>query len=391
MDLTSNVIINIYSIALLSVILLHSLKNAEKQSLQYRLYIEMLLITMLLLVLDVFSRFDGRPDTIYLFINHIGNFMVFLLNPILPSLWLLYVHVHMFQKEEKTRRLLYPLSAILAVNAVLVVLTQFFGLYYNIDSDNIYHRGPLFLFPAFITITMILAAFVIIMGNLKKIEKRAAFSLLFFAVPPFLSIILQIAFYGISLMLNSVVLSLLILFLNIQNHSMHTDYLTGVNNRKKLDHYLKEKIRTSTENRTFAAILIDLNNFKLINDTFGHDAGDNALQTFVRLLQSCLRSNDFIARFGGDEFCIVLDASSRTDLEEIIHRINDCIEKYNAISDQPYKFGFSMGYAMYDFHSHIKAEAFQKQIDVLLYNNKQANKEINSKEWLSNQSGPTHS
>ena len=77
-----------------------------------------------------------------------------------------------------------------------------------------------------------------------------------------------------------------------------------------------------------------------------------------------------------------------TDLEEIIHRINDCIEKYNAISDQPYKFGFSMGYAMYDFHSHIKAEAFQKQIDVLLYNNKQANKEINSKEWLSNQSGP---
>lgn len=69
-------------------------------------------------------------------------------------------------------------------------------------------------------------------------------------------------------MLNGVVLSSLIVFLNIQNQNMHIDYLTVVNNRKKLEIYLKEKISTITENKTFSAIMIDLNDFKSINDTF---------------------------------------------------------------------------------------------------------------------------
>jgi diguanylate cyclase (GGDEF)-like protein len=281
-----------------------------------------------------------------------------------------------FQDEKKTRRLIYPLLAINVVNTVMVILNQFFGWYYYIDSDNIYHRGPLFLLSASFTVTLILVAFVLIIANRKKVEKKHYFSLVFFAVPPFVCIILQIIFYGISLMLNSVVLSLLMVSLNIQNRSMYTDYLTGVNNRKKLEIYLKEKISTSTEDKTFSAIMIDLNSFKSINDTFGHDMGDNALQVFAKLLNSCLRSNDFIARFGGDEFFIVLDISNRIDLEEIVHRINVCVEKYNESGDCPYKLYFSMGYAVYDYHSHMKAEEFQKQIDILMYENKQANKEI---------------
>ena len=157
---------------------------------------------------------------------------------------------------------------------------------------------------------------------------------------------------------------------------MHTDYLTGVNNRKKLETYLKERINSSTKKKTFSAILIDLDNFKYVNDAFGHDMGDNALETSAKLLKSCIRSNDFIARFGGDEFCIVLDVSDRDNLEKTVCRINDCIEKYNESGIQPYKLGFSMGYDVYDYHSHMKVEEFQKHIDMLMYENKRANKEI---------------
>jgi diguanylate cyclase (GGDEF)-like protein len=323
-----------------------------------------------MLVADIFSRFDGTSYLIFYVLNHFGNFLVFLLNAILPSLWLLYVHFQVFRDEGKTRRLYYPLFAINGANAVMVILSQFFGWFYYIDSDNTYHRGPLFLLSASITIVMLLIAFVIIIVNHKKIEKKHFFSLVFFAVPPFLCIVLQIAFYGISLMLNSVVLSLLIVFLNIQNHSLHIDYLTEVNNRKKLEVYLKEKIGKCTKDKTFSAIMIDLNDFKSINDTFGHDIGDSALQMSAKLLKNCLRSKDFIARYGGDEFCIVLDISNRNELEEIACRINSCIEKYNESSVQPYKLGFSMGYAVYDYHSHMKAEEFQKQIDKLMYENK---------------------
>jgi len=336
----------------------------------------MLQITILMIVMDIFSRFDGKPGTIYPVINHFGNFFIFMLSPILPSLWLLYVHYQVFHEEGKTRRLLYPLFVINAVNAVMVVLSQYFGWLYYIDLDNIYHRGPLFLFPVSITIVLIFAAYVLVVVNRKKIEKKYYFSLVFFAVPPFVCIILQIIFYGISLVLNSVVLSSLIVFLNIQNQNMHTDYLTGVNNRKKLEIYLKEKISTSTENKTFSAIMIDLDDFKFINDTFGHDMGDNALETCAKLLKSCIRSTDFIARFGGDEFCIVLDVSDKINLEAVVCRINDCIEKYNELGAKPYKLNFSMGYAVYDYHSHMTVEEFQKHIDTLMYENKRKNKEM---------------
>jgi diguanylate cyclase (GGDEF)-like protein len=175
-------------------------------------------------------------------------------------------------------------------------------------------------------------------------------------------------------MLNGVVLSLLIVFLNIQNQSLYTDFLTEVNNRKKLEMYMKEKISASTEDKTFSAILIDMDNFKYINDTFGHNVGDTALQIFAKLLNSCLRPNDFISRFGGDEFCIVLDISDITGLNEIINRINKRIIEYNESGVQPYKLGFSIGYAVYDYHSHMNVNDFQKQVDMLMYENKQNNR-----------------
>lgn len=374
MSLTSNIIINVYSIVILSVIGFHALKLTEKEFLQDKLYIMMLCSTISMLVVDILSRFDGKPDTIYPIINCFGNFMIFLLSPSLSSLWLAYVHFQVFREEKKTRQLFYPLCAINAINAVILILSQFLGWYYYIDANNIYHRGPLFLLPVCITVVLMVVAFFITVKNYKKLEKRYLFSLIFFAIPPLVCIILQIKFYGTSLILNSVVISFLVVFLGIQNRNIYTDYLTGVNNRKKLDEYLKKRISTCTENKSFSAILIDLNNFKSINDTYGHDMGDNALETAAKLLKSCIRSNDFIARYGGDEFCIVLDVSNRGDLEAMVCRINNYIEKYNESSFQPYKLGFSMGYAVYDYYSHITAEEFQKQVDILMYENKQTYK-----------------
>ncbi|MDD2216701.1 MAG: diguanylate cyclase [Eubacteriales bacterium] len=376
MNFSSNIILNTYSIVILIIILNHTFKSAVKDTVRHKLFIIMLLVTILMLVVDIFSRFDGNPDSIYSVFNHFGNFLIFLLSPVLPSLWLLYVYDQVFHEKKKMKRLFYPLITINAVNAILLILSQFFGWFYTIDSNNIYHRGPFFLIPISFTFALIFMAFTVVIVNRKKIEKKYYFSLLFFAIPPFTCIIMQIILYGLSLILNSVVISILIAFLYIQNQDMHTDFLTGVNNRKKLEAYLKKKINTSNENKTFSAILLDINNFKSINDTFGHDMGDDALETAVKLLKSCLKPSDFIARFGGDEFYIILDESNRDELEATVSRINNCIEKYNETSLKPYRLGFSMGYAVYDYRSQMEKEQFQKQIDTLMYQNKRANKEL---------------
>ena len=121
--------------------------------------------------------------------------------------------------------------------------------------------------------------------------------------------------------------------------------------------------------------MLDLNHFKSINDTFGHDVGDSALKVSTKLLKSCLRANDFIARFGGDEFCIVLDISKQTELEEVVQRINRCFALYNETSNLAYKLFFSMGYAVYDRHLYMKMEDFLKYLDLLMYESKQNKKE----------------
>ena len=84
-------------------------------------------------------------------------------------------------------------------------------------------------------------------------------------------------------------------------------------------------------------------------------------------MQSCIKSTDFIARFGGDEFCIILNTSHHTELNTVISKIHKRIEKYNHQSNKPYKLSFSMGYDIYDYKNHMSAGDFLKHIDQLMY------------------------
>ncbi|WP_193708213.1 GGDEF domain-containing protein [Alkalibaculum sporogenes] len=330
----------------------------------------MLKVTALMLIVDIFSRFDGSPGTFYVVLNQFGNFMIYFLNPIVPSLWLLYVHCQIFQDEQKTRRWMDILLSINMIYIGILLLSQLFGWFYYIDSNNIYHRGTFFLIPALLSVGLAISAIFLIVVNRKKVDQKYYLPLLAFPIPPLVCTFLQIIFYNIPLILNGLTFSLLIVFFNIQSHSINTDYLTGAYNRKKLETYMKEKISTSTENVTFSAILIDIDKFKSINDTFGHDMGDDALQTSVNLIKTCIRSRDFIARFGGDEFCILLDVTNIKALEATTDRISRCIERHNKVGNRPYKLGFSMGYAVYDYKSNMKVEDFIRYIDTLMYENK---------------------
>ena len=374
MNLASNIIINMYSTGILIIIYIFSLKHNEENSLQNKLYKWLLKITILMLFVDILSRFDGKTGPFYPLINHIGNFAIFLLNPIASSLWLTYVHDQIYHKIEKPKYLLLLINAVNGLNLVLLICTQFFGWYYYIDTDNIYHRGPLFWIAAFMTTGLVLAAFMLTLINRNRIDKKHLFSLIFCGIIPFVCIIIQINFYGLSIVLHGIVFSLLIVALYVQNNNIYTDYLTGVYNRKKLELYLKQKISLSTNARTFSAIMLDLDNFKSINDTYGHDTGDRALQISAKLLRGCLRSNDFISRFGGDEFCIILNISDDIKLEETVTKIRNALEKYNCTSAEPFNLNFSMGYSVYDFNSNLSTKEFQKLIDTYMYDNKQIKK-----------------
>ena len=100
------------------------------------------------------------------------------------------------------------------------------------------------------------------------------------------------------------------------------DDLTGVGNRRHLLARLTEECaRSERSNEAFALLVIDLDGFKAINDTYGHAAGDACLQHFTLMAQTRLRPGDMLARTGGDEFCVVLPASTLREGAMIARRI----------------------------------------------------------------------
>ena len=135
---------------------------------------------------------------------------------------------------------------------------------------------------------------------------------------------------------------------DLEHISMH-DTLTNLPNR----HSLNTKIEyiTSNANRhktKFAVIFLDLDYFKNINDTLGHDVGDELLKTVAKKLTSSVRENDIVSRIGGDEFIIIaVDIMSENDIIEIVEKILDIFREDIVISGNPLRLSASLGISIY--------------------------------------------
>lgn len=106
----------------------------------------------------------------------------------------------------------------------------------------------------------------------------------------------------------------------------YTDMLTGLPNRASFDNYLKQKLLNPVANKGIGLAFIDLNDFKVINDTFGHSAGDKVLSAIGKRLKERAGTTNLAARIGGDEFCVVFETESfceRTVTDNFIRLGND--------------------------------------------------------------------
>ena len=129
----------------------------------------------------------------------------------------------------------------------------------------------------------------------------------------------------------------------------HFDSLTGACNRGYGLSLLKRELKFARRRKTTSLLAyVDIDNFKDINDAFGHVEGDQILKEVVILLKSTLREIDIICRMGGDEFLLIFPDSSLKDLSMIKERFNKNLIKLNQIINKPYKIGFSMGISCYD-------------------------------------------
>lgn len=149
----------------------------------------------------------------------------------------------------------------------------------------------------------------------------------------------------------------------------HFDMLTGLANRMLFENRLEIALTKMKQlGGLISLLLLDLDKFKNINDTLGHIAGDKLLKEVANRLKQSLRSYDVAARFGGDEFAILLEdlsecAQSEAVVQKIIHVLNQPFH----LSGQEIRINVSIGVANCNEHQDIDSEALLQQADVAMY------------------------
>lgn len=132
----------------------------------------------------------------------------------------------------------------------------------------------------------------------------------------------------------------------------HHDPLTQLLNRRQFDNMLKYTIDTCERTkRKFALLFVDLDHFKNVNDTYGHDVGDMLLKKIASIFQNSLRREDLIARVGGDEFCIILnDINQDNDVIFIVEKMLDKVKQKIEIRHISFYVTLSIGISIYPEH-----------------------------------------
>jgi diguanylate cyclase (GGDEF)-like protein len=151
-------------------------------------------------------------------------------------------------------------------------------------------------------------------------------------------------------------------------HIAETDRLTQIYNRMKFDDELKNQIAwASLTNNQFGLIMFDLDHFKKVNDTYGHDMGDQVLKNTVDLLHERIRKSDILARWGGEEFMIIAPLIDTNELRSLVESLRNAIQQYQhqKVGMVTASFGASVVRPTDNIHSLLK------RVDSALYQSKQ--------------------
>jgi diguanylate cyclase (GGDEF)-like protein len=163
----------------------------------------------------------------------------------------------------------------------------------------------------------------------------------------------------------------------ISNASLHqmisrqaySDTLTGLPNRRALDERLEEEVLSARRsNYSFAVIMMDLDGFKAVNDTYGHAVGDEVLRLVFSQMARGVRTTDFLARYGGDELTLILSQTELSSAEIVSEKIIEGMKKlkYRLPDGRRLKLGISGGIALFPVHAHSGPDLL-RAADAALY------------------------
>lgn len=149
------------------------------------------------------------------------------------------------------------------------------------------------------------------------------------------------------------------------------DPLTRISNHRSF-HSVASHELTVCERMTIASTLVylDIDDFKPINDTFGHNEGDQVLKAFAQILSNNVRQSDITARLGGDEFAVLLLDSDQHAAQAFVSRVQTAVDEFNNSESRDYTLRFSHGITEYNPNDHASLKALMEDADQVMYHAK---------------------
>lgn len=367
MNLALRIDNNVVAIILSIIFLINISRRIDQNDLKIKTFVLMFLLNTCQLAMETITCIINRQPHLWLIpVTELVHIVLFILGPIITYLWLKFVYLWVNDGKTSQRNLNKSVILPLILNSVAVLASPFYKLVFYISANNVYQRGVLFFLPVMTAFLYLLLSFIFIIVNRKKANKVDFWPLLLFSVFPAAGGMIQALFYGFLLFWSTIAFALVIVYLYLQQQMFQIDPLTGAWTRDKFNSFLKDRVGQNNPGR-FALVFLDMDDFKNINDNYGHLEGDNALKSVVKIIKSNLRTRDFTARYGGDEFVLYLDAQSKEEVETIMARISQAFESYNAAQKNPYQLNFSYGYEIYQCDAHMSVDDYIKYVDDLMY------------------------
>lgn len=311
---------------------------------------------------------DGIVFTGSIFISRVLNSFIFMSNAVFSFCWVVYVYYKLFGNFERLKQKMWIIIPGAFVFC-LAFFNIFFDVFFTINEANVYIRKPLAYINYLVTYGYLIYGSCLVIVYRNKIKRYMFMPVIVFMVPIFIGSLIQMCFYGIALIWVSVALGLTSLYVNLQNEATLMDPLTKLYNREYLLRYLGECIQKYNHQKILCGMMIDINSFKYINDTYGHLEGDFVIEAVGSVLLKQVGKNGIASRYGGDEFIIVKFFDDLEAIEQLKNNIVQAMKDFNDQHTLEYEVNLSIGVGLYQESFH-NVDDFMRCIDKKMYEEK---------------------
>lgn len=365
--------INFIGIVILLVMLIHMVAIQRLFNKGANKYFTMMLgCNIVILMSDTVIYFmRWHPSAICMFISNLMSIIFYGMAVLFGYLWLMYTLKRLYSKFSISLKTRFLLLTPCFLCWIVIISSPWTKLIFYFTEQNRYVRGNFMWLTMFVLVSYWMASFVITLREMKdpgyEREHNVYVTLLTFPIPAIIGNFIQLKFYGVSVVWICTTITLMIVFISMQNIQISRDMLTGLFNRRETDKHIEWELKKfrSADYKLFI-MMIDVDYFKQINDRYGHLEGDKALIDVADILRNSFRTRDFIGRFGGDEFIVIGRLKKDDNVDTLIKNIHDVQTSFND-NAETYKLSLSTGYVVYDSAKNLTTDKVIADADEKMY------------------------